>query len=209
MRISHLPSKFALAFVLFLSSIVTPAPTHAQSTSPADLFFNEAQTVYLINLERRAAGLAPVRWNMELTQSARTFAENVVANQPPGYCGHIDSEGRTPDERIRLAGYTKLAAWGENSVCGYTTPEAAARAWMNSDLHRRNLLDSRFRELGVGYALSSAQRGYIAVDLALDSSYAPVIIENEAPQQRCAQCSFTSTTRRRAPASPARAPRWR
>jgi hypothetical protein len=33
----------------------------------------------------------------------------------------------------------------------------------------------------VGYALSSAQRGYIAVDLALDSSYAPVIIENEAP----------------------------
>jgi uncharacterized protein YkwD len=181
MRISHLPSKFALAFVLFLSSIVTPAPTHAQSTSPADLFFNEAQTVYLINLERRAAGLAPVRWNMELTQSARTFAENVVANQPPGYCGHIDSEGRTPDERIRLAGYTKLAAWGENSVCGYTTPEAAARAWMNSDLHRRNLLDSRFRELGVGYALSSAQRGYIAVDLALDSSYAPVIIENEAP----------------------------
>ncbi len=52
---------------------------------------------------------------------------------------------------------------------------------MNSDTHRKNLLDSRFRELAVGYALSSAYRGYIVADLALDASYAPVVIENEAP----------------------------
>lgn len=181
MSMSHLSSQLLLCFVLFLSLIIPPVPVHAQSVSPADLFFNEVQTVYLINLERRAAGLAPLRWNQELTQSARAFAEDVVANQPASYCGHIDSAGRTPGERMRLAGYTKLAAWGENSVCGYTTPEAAVRAWMNSDLHRKNLLDSRYRELGVGYALSSVQRGYIAADLALDSSYAPVIIENEAP----------------------------
>lgn len=181
MRKSHFSSKLVLGCLLFLSLVIAPAPAHAQSVSPADLFFNEVQTVYLINLERRAAGLPPLRWNAELTASARAFAEDVVANQPAGYCGHIDSAGRTPGERMRLNGFTKLAAWGENSVCGYTTPEAAVRAWMNSDSHRQNLLDSRFRELAVGYALSSSHRGYIVADLALDASYAPVIIENEAP----------------------------
>lgn len=178
---SHLSSKLVFYYVLSLVLIITPAPVQAQSVSPADLFYSEVQTVHLINLERRAAGLAPLRWNREMTQSARTFAEDVIVNQPSSYCGHIDSAGRTPGERMRLAGYTRLTAWGENSVCGYTTPEAAVRAWMNSDAHRKNLLDSRFREIGVGYALSSAYRGYIVADLALDASYAPVIIENEAP----------------------------
>lgn len=176
---SHLSSQLALCCVLLLALIITPAPLHAQSVSPADLFYDEVQTVYLINLERRAAGLAPLRWNQELTLSARTFAEDVVLHQPSSYCGHIDSAGRTPGERMRLAGYTKLAAWAENSVCGYTTPEAAVRAWMNSNAHRKNLLDSRLRELGVGFALSSAYRGYIVADLALDANYAPVIIANE------------------------------
>lgn len=181
MRKSHFSLKLVLGCLLFLSLVIAPAPAHAQSVAPADLFFNEVQTVYLINLERRAAGLPPLRWNAELTTSARTFAEDVVANQSTGYCGHIDSAGRAPGERMRLAGFIKLAAWGENSVCGYTTPDAAVRAWMRSDSHRQNLLDSRFRELGVGYALSAANRGYIVADLALDASYAPVIIENDAP----------------------------
>lgn len=178
---SHLSSQLALCCVLLLALIITPAPLRAQSVSPADLFYNEVQTVHLINLERRAAGLAPLRWNQELTLSARTFAEDVVAHQPSSYCGHIDSAGHTPGERMRLTGYTKLTAWAENSVCGYTTPEAAVRAWMNSNAHRKNLLDSRLRELGVGFALSSTYRGYIVADLALDASYAPVIIANEAP----------------------------
>ena len=52
---------------------------------------------------------------------------------------------------------------------------------MNSDMHRKNLLDSRLRELGIGFALSAANRGYIAADLALDTNYAPVISDNEAP----------------------------
>lgn len=174
-------SLLALCCVLFFAVVALPLPTKAQSVTAADLVFNEAQTIYLINLERRQAGLPPLRWNAELGQSARAFAADVVANQPAGYCGHLDSQGRTPSERMRQAGFVKLAAWAENSVCGYTTPEAAVRAWMNSDTHRTNLLDSRFREAGLGFALSATYRGYIVADLAVDSGFAPVIIENEAP----------------------------
>jgi hypothetical protein len=158
-----------------------PSASKAQELQPTDLFFNEIQTIYLVNLERRKAGLPPLRWNEELTQSARKFAADVIAHQPVGYCGHTDSEGRTPSERMRLAGFTKLEASAENSACGYTTPEASVRIWMNSDAHRKNLLDSRLREIGIGAALSATYRGYIVADLALDTNYAPVIIDNEAP----------------------------
>ena len=180
MRKLRLAPLVALCCVFLLAVVALPLSSKAQSATPTDLFSNEVQTIYLINLERRKAGVPPLRWNAELTTSARTFAADVVANQPAGYCGHIDSQERTPSERMRLAGFVKLGAWAENSVCGYTTPEAAVRAWMNSDTHRKNLLDSRFREVGLGFALSATYRGYIVADLALDASYAPVIIENEA-----------------------------
>lgn len=175
------PSHLLIAFLLLFSLLTPPTPARAQEIQSPDLFFNEVQLIHLINLERRAAGLGPLRWNRELTDSARGFAQDVVTNQPLGFCGHIDSQGRAPGERIRAAGFFRLGAWAENAVCGYTTPAAAVRAWMNSESHRRNLLDARFREAGAGYALSPTNRGYIVIDLAVDPHYAPVIIDSEAP----------------------------
>ncbi len=180
-----------LLFIFLLCLLLTPWPSaKAQQVQPSELFFNELQVIHLVNLERRAVGLGPLRWNRELTDSARGFVQDVIANQPIGFCGHIDSQGRSPGERIRAAGFFRLGAWAENAVCGYTTPAAAVRAWMNSESHRRNLLDARFREVGVGYALSSTNRGYIVVDLAVDPHYAPVIIENEAPSTTSRQVNL-------------------
>lgn len=181
MKIVRCALRCALGLALVAVAVNLPLPAKSQGIAPADLFYSEVQTVYLINLERRQVGAPPLRWNQELTRSARTFAEDVISQQTSGYCGHIDSQGRAPGERIRLAGFTQIATWAENSVCGYTSPEAAVRAWMNSESHRKNLLDTRLREVGIGYALSSAYRGYIVADMATDPSYAPVIIDNEAP----------------------------
>ncbi|MCS6828992.1 MAG: CAP domain-containing protein [Caldilinea sp.] len=151
---------------------------------------SELQIIHLINLERRQAGLAPLRWNRELTASARAFAQDVIVNRPPGYCDHVDSQGRTPGERMRAAGFVRLGAWAENAVCNYTSPEAAVRAWMQSAAHRENLLNARLREIGVGYALSETNRGYIVADLAVDAAYAPVVIENEAPSTSSRQVNL-------------------
>ena len=167
---------------IVLPLIFIPAQSRAQSTQTPELFLDEVQTVYLTNLERREAGLPPLRWNRELSEAARDFALDVVTNLPAGYCSHTDSTGRGPGERMRVAGYTNVTAWGENSVCGYATPAAAVRAWMNSPSHKANMLDTRFREIGVGYARNlSNGRGYIVQDMALDRDFAPVIINDEAP----------------------------
>ena len=171
-----------IIYIIVLPLMLIPARSRAQSTQTPELFVDELQTVYLTNLERRKVGLPPLRWNRELSEAARDFALDVVANQPAGYCNHIDSTGRGPGERMRAAGYPNITAWGENSVCGYTTPAAAVRAWMNSPNHKANMLDARFREIGLGYARnSSIGRGYVVQDMALDRDYAPVIIDDEAP----------------------------
>jgi len=176
--ILHVTMIHLIVFPLLL----IPAQSTAQSTQTPDLFRDEVQAIYLTNLERRRAGLPPLRWNRELSEAARGFALDVVTNLPSGYCSHTDSTGRGPGERMRNAGYTHVTAWGENSVCGYVTPAAAVRAWMNSPDHKAGILDTRYREMGLGYAYDSSNgRGYVVQDMALDRNYAPVIIDDEAP----------------------------
>jgi uncharacterized protein YkwD len=152
-------------------------PTPAQTP---DLRHNEAQTVYLSNLARRANGIPPLRWNRQLTAAARWFAWDSTENRPGWYCGHQDTNGNWPDYRARAFGYLALAG-AENAFCGYVTPAGAVQGWMNSPGHRANLLDPVSREIGLGYYRRSGDgRGYIAQMFGADPSYAPVIIENEA-----------------------------
>lgn len=47
-----------------------------------------------------------------------------------------------------------LSAVGENVAYGYSTGRAVVRAWMRSDGHRRNILNPRYRLLGM-----AARRG--------------------------------------------------
>lgn len=39
---------------------------------------------------------------------------------------------------------------GENIAMGYPTAEAVMDGWMNSDGHRKNILNSDFTKIGIG-----------------------------------------------------------
>ncbi len=152
----------------------------AISTQTPDLIYDEAQTVYLGNLARRANGVAPLRWNAQLTEAARWFSWDSVENRPDPYCGHQDTQGNWPSDRIVTFGY-KGYGGAENCFCGYVTPQYAIDGWMNSSGHRANLLDPNSREIGLGYyRRASDGRGYVTQDFGQDPIYPPVIIENEA-----------------------------
>ncbi|HEX5836421.1 MAG TPA: CAP domain-containing protein [Anaerolineales bacterium] len=143
------------------------------------LLYNEAQAVYLGNLQRRNHGIPPLRWNRQLTHAARWFSWDSTENRPP-YCGHQDTQGNWADDRALFFGYLGLAG-AENAYCDYLSPEDAIRGWMDSPGHRGNLLDPNSREIGLGYyRRDSDGRGYVTQDFGNDAVYAPVIIENEA-----------------------------
>src|SRR5215216_1273363 len=167
---SYLNSTFALS----AQGVYDPAVQTPQ------LLYNEARTVYLGNLARRANGLPPLRWNRQLTYAARWFSWDSTENRPSGFCGHQDTQGHWPDYRARVFGYLGSAG-AENAFCGYVTPKDAINGWMNSPGHRANLLFPHSREIGLGYyRRSSDGRGYVTQDFGNDPVYAPVIIQNEA-----------------------------
>jgi hypothetical protein len=139
-------------------------------------------------LKRREAGLAPLRWNREISEAARWFAQNSVDGRNGPYCGHADTDNRSPGERLIAFNYSNAQSWGENVVCGLAAPEASLNGWMNSEPHRKNILEGTYREIGVGYYRNPATgRGYVVQDFSYDPEYAPVIINNEAPQTTSAE----------------------
>ena len=40
---------------------------------------------------------------------------------------------------------------GENIAMGYPTPQSVVDGWMNSEGHRKNILNPAFTVIGVGY----------------------------------------------------------
>jgi uncharacterized protein YkwD len=110
-------------------------------------------TLCLLNAERVARGLRPLRSQGRLARAAGAFADQMAALK---FFDHTSPTGSTIVSRVRASGYMRRAAswtigenigWGSGSLA---TPRAAVRGWMNSPPHRENLLNAQFTEIGVG-----------------------------------------------------------
>ena len=107
--------------------------------------------VNLTNQERVADQLPGLVANSLLTQAAQAKAEDMAAR---GYFAHQTPEGHSPWYWLEQAGY-QYAAAGENLAVNYYQSEMVTAAWMNSPLHRANILRPEFTEIGIGVARGS------------------------------------------------------
>jgi uncharacterized protein YkwD len=112
-------------------------------------------TLCLLNVERGARGLARLRAEPALDRAAGSYAREMVRGR---FFDHTSPSGSTMLSRIRSTRYlhdvvswsvAENLAWGTGSLA---TPRAIVRAWMHSPDHRANLLDPRFRDVGIGVA---------------------------------------------------------
>lgn len=111
-------------------------------------------TLCLLNAERAARKLAPLRSNARLVKAALDHARDMVARK---FFAHDAPPARrsTFDQRIRATGYMRSSrSWaiGENLAWGtgtLSTPAAIVEAWMASPSHRANILAPRYRETGI------------------------------------------------------------
>jgi uncharacterized protein YkwD len=69
-----------------------------------------------------------------------------------GYFEHEDLQGKTPSDRVRASGYHEKLV-GENIAYGPKTVDEVVQGWLDSPGHCENIMDPRFSEMGVGYAL--------------------------------------------------------
>ena len=108
----------------------------------------------LVNAERAAVQAPPVAWHDGATDAAYAHSVDMDVR---AFFAHTNPDGDGPGDRLHAAGVS-WASYGENIAMGQKTPADVMRAWMDSDGHRRNILDPAFTHLGVGVH-TSAQGG--------------------------------------------------
>ena len=97
-----------------------------------------AELLILINLERAKVGAQALTYRPEIEQ-----ASNLRAQEASQAWSHTRPNGMpyyTADERI----------WGENLAKNYGTAQDILNAWMNSESHRRNILNTKFKGACIG-----------------------------------------------------------
>ncbi len=80
-----------------------------------------------------------------LTKAAQLKAEDMAARQ---YFSHTSPDGTTPWYWFQKAGYNFVYA-GENLAVDFTESADIQNAWLASPKHKENIIDPRFREIGV------------------------------------------------------------
>ena len=134
----------------------TPAP--APTTPPAGSVSADEQKAFnLLNADRAANGLAPLKLDSRLTLLGRKYAQDMINRK---FFSHYNPEGQSPFDRMKAAGITYRAA-AENIAIN-TSVEGAQKAFMNSSGHRANILSSNYTSVGVGVAYAADGRVYVA-----------------------------------------------
>jgi uncharacterized protein YkwD len=131
---------------------VAAAPAGATSQAPATAMSALEQGVLAdVNALRRDHGLASLRLSTKLTAAARAHSFEMAKR---GYFGHDSADGSSFDKRIvryyPLRG-THYWSVGENLLWSSPDVDAAGalNMWIDSPEHRRILLTTRWREIGL------------------------------------------------------------
>lgn len=131
------------------------AKTEPKAESANSTFSLEKKVFALINEKRAEQNLPPLAWSDEVAKIARSHSQN-MANYK--FFSHIGLDGTMVSDRADHFGVSKWRAIGENIAFnrGYENPcEFAVERWMLSATHKQNLLDNRWKESGIGVAVTN------------------------------------------------------
>lgn len=119
-----------------------------------------------INAYRAQNNLPPYNVNTPLTMAAQSHSEDMACNN---LFVHTGSNGSTPSSRVAAAGYSASSV--TENVYGSFPPLTGQDVvtWWATDQtdpsHNANLISTKYREIGVGYAFFD-NSGYYVVDFA-------------------------------------------
>jgi len=106
----------------------------------------EYQLFDVTNAERAKRGLNVLDWNEEVRGTARKHSTDMADNH---YFDHTNQQGQSPFDRMQEDGIAFMSA-GENLAQGQPSSIYAHQGLMNSEGHRKNIVNDGFTELGVG-----------------------------------------------------------
>lgn len=122
-----------------------PEPEPKPTPAPDGMTDKEKEMLDLVNQERMKVGLKALEPDMELVKLARMKAQDMIDK---GYFAHQSPTYGSPFDMMKAAGIAYHTA-GEN-LAGASTVARAHTALMNSEGHRRNILNSAYDHVGIG-----------------------------------------------------------
>lgn len=123
----------------FLPSIGPNILGYAAQISPDEI-------IRFTNEKRTSAGLSALTLNTTLSSAAYTKGRDMIERD---YWAHVAPDGTQPWKFFSDAGYRYRYA-GENLARDFTNPTSTVNAWMDSPTHRENILNSKYKEIGIG-----------------------------------------------------------
>jgi uncharacterized YkwD family protein/spore coat assembly protein SafA len=116
----------------------------------------ESQVIKLVNQQRAAQGIKPLKANWQLSRVARFKSQDMKTRN---YFTHTSPAYGSPFDMMKAFGISFSTA-GENIAAGQATAQEVMKSWMNSPGHRKNILSASFTEIGVGYVSGGSYRHY-------------------------------------------------
>jgi uncharacterized protein YkwD len=107
---------------------------------------SENQIFDITNVMRDQLGVGKVDWNEEIAEVARGHSREMYEE---GYFSHDSPAFGSLADRLEREEITFKSA-GENIASQYTDAAEAVHGWLNSEGHRKILLEEDFTDLGVG-----------------------------------------------------------
>jgi uncharacterized protein YkwD len=162
--------KFAVLAILFLllcaAAYAETVPTSGgtpQESAATSMTVEEARFVDLVNAERAKQGLSKLTVDPLLITVARGHSKEMSDKQ---YFSHTSPTPGLATALDRfLAEVKERPSWalvGENLYyCSRVDVEGGHTALMNSPLHKKNILEPRYKSIGVGSFINSKGEFYI------------------------------------------------
>ncbi|MDP9011350.1 MAG: CAP domain-containing protein [Pseudomonadota bacterium] len=152
--------------------IVLAAPVALPNGS--DSLLIRRQILDLVNAARangRSCGgrafktAAPLTLNPALSEAAYAHSQDMASHGEFDHRGH---DGSSPATRVERAGYGGYLLVGENIAAGAMSAADVAQGWLDSAAHCENIMDPRFSETGIAFAVnpSSAELVYWTQEFA-------------------------------------------
>lgn len=106
------------------------------------------------NVERKKNGLSELIKDPQLSKAAEIKLQDMFQKQ---YFQHVSPSGDSVSDVVRKTGYEYIVV-GENLALGvFAGDDQVVAAWMASPGHKKNILDSRYQEIGLAVGQGNYQ----------------------------------------------------
>jgi len=152
------------AYIIAYVDIYNENTYHAVLVTSADYSLNTVtrskEFIHIQSLEnfdatnafRANYGLEPLIWDEYAADAAQRHSQDMADND---YFSHTSLDGRSGIDRYLDIKKVSWRQWGENISAGRMYGVDSFDGWVNSEGHRRNILNKNYKYLGIGGGYNS------------------------------------------------------